>query len=89
MAWNAWRDAAFGSWPETIPHSERVAYDLSTIVRWLELFLKRFFGTSQFKRSAMPNGPKRRDGEILRSAARAARPRVLAYETPGSHRRAI
>ena len=25
---------------------------------WLEVFLKRFFGFAQFKRSAMPNGPK-------------------------------
>ncbi|RZM31588.1 MAG: hypothetical protein EOP67_32240, partial [Sphingomonas sp.] len=25
---------------------------------WLEKFLVRFFATSQFKRSAMPNGPK-------------------------------
>jgi NAD+ synthase (glutamine-hydrolysing) len=65
MAWNAWRDAAIGSWPETIPPSERVAYDLSTIVRWLELFLGRFFGTSQFKRSAMPNGPKVGSGGSL------------------------
>ena len=28
------------------------------IRRWLEVFLRRFFGFSQFKRSAMPNGPK-------------------------------
>ncbi len=26
--------------------------------KWLENFLKRFFGFSQFKRSALPNGPK-------------------------------
>ncbi len=25
---------------------------------WLEVFLRRFFAFSQFKRSAMPNGPK-------------------------------
>ena len=29
-----------------------------TIRHWLEVFLRRFFGFSQFKRSAMPNGPK-------------------------------
>ncbi len=34
------------------------AYDLPTIRRWLEVFLRRFFAFSQFKRSAMPNGPK-------------------------------
>ena len=29
-----------------------------TIRHWLEVFLQRFFAFSQFKRSAMPNGPK-------------------------------
>ena len=28
------------------------------IRRWLEVFLYRFFQISQFKRSAIPNGPK-------------------------------
>ena len=32
-------------------------YDRPTIVRWLGIFLKRFFA-QQFKRSAMPDGPK-------------------------------
>jgi NAD+ synthase (glutamine-hydrolysing) len=64
-AWNAWRDASAGAWPETIPASERVAYDLSTIARWLKDFLVRFFRTSQFKRSALPNGPKVGSGGSL------------------------
>ena len=34
------------------------AYDLPTIRQWLQVFLRRFFAFSQFKRSAMPNGPK-------------------------------
>jgi NAD+ synthase (glutamine-hydrolysing) len=58
LAWSAWGDASVGHWPETTPVSERVAYPLSTIAHWLEVFLVRFFGTSQFKRSAMPNGPR-------------------------------
>jgi NAD+ synthase (glutamine-hydrolysing) len=65
MAWNAWRDASTGSWPETTPAEERVAYDLPTIGQWLEVFLLRFFKTSQFKRSAMPNGPKVGSGGSL------------------------
>jgi NAD+ synthase (glutamine-hydrolysing) len=65
MAWNAWRDASAGSWPETTPASERVAYDLPTIAGWLEVFLERFFKTSQFKRSAMPNAPKVGSGGSL------------------------
>jgi NAD+ synthase (glutamine-hydrolysing) len=65
IAWNAWRDAPIGSWPETIPTSERIAYDLSAIASWLEVFLVRFFRTSQFKRSEMPNGPKVGSGGSL------------------------
>jgi NAD+ synthase (glutamine-hydrolysing) len=32
-------------------------YDRPTILRWLEVFVRRFF-SQQFKRSAMPDGPK-------------------------------
>ena len=41
-----------------IREADRVAYDLATIKVWLRKFLVRFFQTSQFKRSALPNGPK-------------------------------
>ena len=58
LAWHAWRDAAEGSWPFEFPEHERREYDLPVIVRWLESFLRRFFAFSQFKRSAIPNGPK-------------------------------
>ncbi|MBM3927288.1 MAG: NAD(+) synthase, partial [Sphingomonadales bacterium] len=58
LAWHAWRDAAAGRWPMGVPDDARNAYDLATIARWLEAFLRRFFQTSQFKRSALPNGPK-------------------------------
>ena len=41
-----------------VPATERrTAYDLPTIRRWLDVFAQRFFA-SQFKRSALPNGPK-------------------------------
>lgn len=33
------------------------SYDDATILRWLEVFYRRFF-SQQFKRSAMPDGPK-------------------------------
>jgi NAD+ synthase (glutamine-hydrolysing) len=65
LAWNAWHDAAGGVWPDTIPGHQRVAYDLPTIARWLEVFLVRFFEKSQFKRSAMPNAPKVGSGGSL------------------------
>ncbi|QCB42438.1 NAD(+) synthase [Sphingomonas sp. PAMC26645] len=65
LAWHAWRDASVGAWPEDLPADARVAYDLPTIRYWLEKFLFRFFTTSQFKRSAMPNGPKVSAGGAL------------------------
>ncbi len=58
LAWHAWRDAEAGAWPEGFPADERVAYDLATIKKWLGVFCSRFFGFAQFKRSALPNGPK-------------------------------
>jgi len=57
LAWHAWRDAAAGEWPPNFPDGRRVAYDLATVREWLVVFVKRFFA-SQFKRSALPNGPK-------------------------------
>ena len=65
LAWHAWRDAAAGRWPEDMPDKDKVAYDLPMIRLWLERFLHRFFQTSQFKRSAMPNGPKVSAGGAL------------------------
>ncbi|WP_323793263.1 NAD(+) synthase [Nocardioides sp.] len=57
LAWHAWRDASTGEWPVGIAETRRVAYDLPTIKGWLEVFVRRFFA-NQFKRSALPNGPK-------------------------------
>jgi NAD+ synthase (glutamine-hydrolysing) len=58
LALHAWGDATKGDWPPGFPPERRNAYDLPTIRQWLEVFLRRFFAFSQFKRSAMPNGPK-------------------------------
>ncbi len=65
LASHAWGDAGRGMWPELIPPDRRRAYDLGTIRRWLEVFIQRFFETSQFKRSASPNGPKVGSGGSL------------------------
>jgi NAD+ synthase (glutamine-hydrolysing) len=40
-------------------------YNLSTIKKWLEIFVHRFFQLSQFKRSCLPNGPKVGSGGSL------------------------
>ena len=58
LAERAWADAGAGTWPPGFPLDERYAYDRATIVRWLRVFLRRYFGFAQFKRSAIPNGPK-------------------------------
>ncbi len=58
LAVHAWSDASTGAWPPNFPDSRRKEYDLATIRRWLEVFIQRFFAFSQFKRSALPNGPK-------------------------------
>ena len=58
LALHAWADAEVGAWPPGFDPDRRTAYDLPTIRHWMEVFLQRFFGFSQFKRSALPNGPK-------------------------------
>jgi NAD+ synthase (glutamine-hydrolysing) len=49
LAWCAWRDK----------------YSLGQIRKWLGVFLRRFFQTSQYKRSAIPNAPKVGSGGSL------------------------
>jgi len=65
LAWHAWRDSTHGEWPPGFPEDERFAYTLGEVRHWLEVFLRRYFGFSQFKRSAMPNGPKVSSGGSL------------------------
>jgi NAD+ synthase (glutamine-hydrolysing) len=57
MARHAWSDAEAGEWPPNYPEENRPEYALGDIRDWLEVFIRRFFA-SQFKRSALPNGPK-------------------------------
>ena len=65
MALQAWGDRSRGPWPDFLPDSKRNEYDLATIKKWLEVFLFRFFQISQFKRTAVPNGPKVGSGGSL------------------------
>jgi NAD+ synthase (glutamine-hydrolysing) len=58
LAWQAWHDSEKGLWPFDYPEHLKREYDLPTIRKWLDEFLYRFFQTSQFKRSALPNSPK-------------------------------
>jgi NAD+ synthase (glutamine-hydrolysing) len=65
LAEHAWADQTQGVWPDLLPDAARHAYPLSEIRAWMHVFLSRFFGTSQFKRTAMPNGPKVGSGGSL------------------------
>jgi len=62
---HAWGDKNKGAWPDLLSVEKRLEYDLPTIKKWLEVFLYRFFKISQFKRSALPNGPKVGSGGSL------------------------
>jgi len=65
LAQQAWGDRNRGPWPDLIPEDRRSEYPMQQIEHWLNVFLKRFFQTSQFKRSAVPNGPKVGSGGSL------------------------
>ena len=58
LAERAWSDADAGEWPPGFPADDRYTYALPEIAAWLRVFLKRYFAFAQFKRSAIPNGPK-------------------------------
>ena len=64
LAYSAWRDRGIGPWPEG-GSPARNQYDLAAIKKNLGIFLWRFFKTSQFKRSCVPNGPKVGNGGSL------------------------
>ena len=65
LAEQAWSCRERGAWPDEVPDNDRHAYDRATIKHWLAEFLRRFFETSQFKRSALPNAPKVGSGGSL------------------------
>ena len=65
LAWHAWSDPDQGDWPPGFPADNRPSYSLSEIRHWLQVFVQRFYSFSQFKRSAMPNGPKVSHGGAL------------------------
>jgi len=64
LSWTAWRDRDAGAWPEA-GHVARNQYDLAAIKRNLKIFLDKFFRTSQFKRTCIPNAPKVGSGGSL------------------------
>lgn len=65
LAWHAWSDPEQGDWPPGFPENKRPSYSLKEIRHWLGVFVQRFYSFSQFKRSALPNGPKVSHGGAL------------------------
>ena len=65
LALHAWSCRERGAWPQSIAEGDQREYDLPAIKKWLEVFIRRFYGSSQFKRSALPNGPKVGSGGTL------------------------
>ena len=57
LAQRAWGDADEGDWPANFPEDEKRSYTPAEITHWLGVFCRRFM-QSQFKRTAVPNGPK-------------------------------
>jgi NAD+ synthase (glutamine-hydrolysing) len=64
LAWTAWHDPDAGDWPVG-PDVRHTAYTLAEIKKYLRIFCWRFFKTSQFKRSCVPNAPKVGSGGSL------------------------
>jgi len=64
MAYCAWKDKEKGLWPN-VPEDRRNEYTIKEIKHWLKVYLFRFFKTSQFKRSCIPNAPKVGSGGSL------------------------
>ena len=64
MTYCTWRDKDRGLWPN-IPEEKRNQYTIGEIKAWLNVYLYRFFKTSQFKRSCIPNSPKVGSGGSL------------------------
>jgi len=56
-------------------------YNLPAIKRWLKVFIKRFFSTSQFKRSCVPDSPKVGSGGSLSPRGDWRAPSDMSAET--------
>ncbi|PTQ97200.1 NAD+ synthase (glutamine-hydrolysing) [Paraburkholderia sp. GV068] len=64
LSHSAWADREHGVWPAG-RNVARNQYTLADIKRNLAIFAERFFHTSQFKRSCIPNAPKVGSGGSL------------------------
>ena len=58
LAWHAWRDPEHGRLADGLPAGQAASFPLKEIRHWLQVFVQRYYSFAQFKRSAVPNGPK-------------------------------
>ena len=65
LAYTAWHDRSKGRWLDGADVVVRNEYTIAQIKQHLGNFLYRFFKTSQFKRSCVPNAPKVGSGGSL------------------------
>jgi len=64
MAYCTWKNKNEGLWPE-LPEEKKHEYSIGEIKHWLQIYLRRFFKMSQYKRSCIPNSPKVGSGGSL------------------------
>lgn len=64
LAYNTWCERREGDKSDILAFNP-CQYSMSEIKAWMRVFLDRFFHTSQFKRSAIPNAPKVGSGGSL------------------------
>jgi len=64
MAYCTWKNKNEGLWPE-LPEEKKHDYSIGEIKHWLQIYLRRFFKMSQYKRSCIPNSPKVGSGGSL------------------------
>jgi NAD+ synthase (glutamine-hydrolysing) len=64
LAWSSWHDKEKGTWPD-MPEGWRREYTIGEIKEWLNVFVERFFKSSQYKRSCIANAPKVGSGGSL------------------------
>ena len=75
LAWHAWQDADAGEWPPGFPDDARVAYDLPTVRRWLEVFVQALLRqpVQALRAAQRPQGQCHRHDEPARRLADAER----------------
>lgn len=65
LAYHSWSQNTEEGWPPEYKEEQKNIYSMAELEKWLKIFLKKFYQESQFKRTAVPNGPKLTSGGSL------------------------